>query len=48
MTSEITLFVNPVAGRGRGARAAQPAAQALRAAGFGVRTVVGEDAADAL
>jgi diacylglycerol kinase (ATP) len=48
VTSEITLFVNPAAGRGRGARAAQPAAQALRDAGYGVRTVVGEDAADAL
>ncbi|MFB6847651.1 diacylglycerol kinase [Streptomyces sp. NPDC056373] len=48
MTSEITLFVNPTAGRGRGARAAQPAASALRAAGFSVRTVLGEDAEDAL
>ncbi|MEU4263667.1 diacylglycerol kinase [Streptomyces argenteolus] len=48
MTSEITLFVNPIAGRGRGARAAQPAASALRDAGFSVRTVLGEDAADAL
>ncbi|SEO66433.1 diacylglycerol kinase [Actinacidiphila rubida] len=48
MTSEITLFVNPGAGRGRGARAAGPAAAALRAAGHHVRTVVGEDAADAL
>ncbi|KAA0931315.1 diacylglycerol kinase [Streptomyces apricus] len=48
MTSEITLFVNPAAGRGRGARAAQPAASALRAAGFSVRTVLGEDARDAL
>ncbi|MYY19288.1 MULTISPECIES: diacylglycerol kinase [unclassified Streptomyces] len=48
MTSEITLFVNPTAGRGRGARAAQPAAAALRDAGFSVRTVLGEDAADAL
>lgn len=48
MTSEITLFVNPTAGRGRGARAALPAASALRAAGFSVRTVLGEDAADAL
>ncbi|WP_413756420.1 diacylglycerol kinase [Streptomyces sp. MMBL 11-3] len=48
MTSEITLFVNPAAGRGRGARAAQPAASALRAAGFSVRTVLGEDAPDAL
>ncbi|MFJ3838330.1 diacylglycerol kinase [Streptomyces sp. NPDC090054] len=48
MTAEITLFVNPTAGRGRGARAAQPAASALRAAGHEVRTVVGTDAADAL
>ncbi|MFD9498501.1 diacylglycerol kinase [Streptomyces sp. NPDC060035] len=48
MTSEITLFVNPTAGRGRGARAAQPAASALRNAGFSVRTVLGEDADDAL
>lgn len=48
MTSEITLFVNPTAGRGRGAHAAQPAARALREAGYSVRTVVGEDAADAL
>ncbi|MEU5433330.1 diacylglycerol kinase [Streptomyces sp. NPDC020719] len=48
MTSEITLFVNPTAGRGRGAHAAQPAASALRAAGFSVRTVLGEDAHDAL
>ncbi|WP_327313938.1 diacylglycerol kinase [Streptomyces sp. NBC_01235] len=48
MTSEITLFVNPAAGRGRGARAARPAASALRSAGYAVRTVVGENAADAL
>ncbi|MYT26248.1 diacylglycerol kinase [Streptomyces sp. SID7760] len=48
MTAEITLFVNPTAGRGRGAHAAQPAASALRAAGFSVRTVLGADAADAL
>jgi diacylglycerol kinase (ATP) len=48
VTSEITLFVNPTAGRGRGAHAAQPAARALREAGFSVRSVVGEDAADAL
>ncbi|WP_455355077.1 diacylglycerol kinase [Streptomyces sp. SYSU K217416] len=48
MTSEITLFVNPTAGRGRGAHAAQPAARALRDAGFSVRTLVGTDAADAL
>nr|WSX52720.1 diacylglycerol kinase [Streptomyces sp. NBC_00974] len=48
MSAEITLFVNPTAGRGRGAHAAQPAASALRDAGFSVRTVVGTDAADAL
>lgn len=48
MTSEITLFVNPTAGRGRGAHAAQPAAFALRDRGFSVRTVIGEDAPDAL
>ncbi|WP_406154644.1 diacylglycerol kinase family protein [Streptomyces sp. NBC_01023] len=48
MTSEITLFVNPTAGRGRGAHAAQPAASALRDAGFSVRTVLGSDAPDAL
>ncbi|MER6995918.1 diacylglycerol kinase [Streptomyces sp. NPDC000410] len=48
MTSEITLFVNPTAGRGRGAHAAQPAARALRDAGFSVRTVLGTDAEDAL
>ncbi|MGW9120547.1 diacylglycerol kinase [Streptomyces sp. NPDC055663] len=48
MTSEITLFVNPTAGRGRGAPAAPPPASALRDAGFSVRTVLGEDADDAL
>ncbi|MFF7215354.1 diacylglycerol kinase [Streptomyces sp. NPDC008238] len=48
MTSEITIVANPTAGRGRGALAAGPAADALRRAGFGVRTVVGTDAADAL
>lgn len=48
MTSEISLFVNPAAGRGRGARAAQPAARALRDAGYSVRTVLGSDADDAL
>ncbi|UFQ14646.1 MULTISPECIES: diacylglycerol kinase [Streptomyces] len=48
MTGEITLFVNPTAGRGRGAHAAQPAASALRDRGFRVRTVIGEDAPDAL
>ncbi|MDI3386873.1 diacylglycerol kinase [Streptomyces sp. B-S-A8] len=48
MTSEITLFVNPTAGGGRGAHAAQPAASALRAAGFSVRTLVGNGPDDAL
>lgn len=48
MTGEISLFVNPTAGRGRGARAAQPAARALRDAGYSVRTVLGSDAEDAL
>ncbi|MCT7352551.1 diacylglycerol kinase [Streptomyces sp. 15-116A] len=48
MTSEITLFVNPTAGRGRGARAALPAADAFRAAGFSVQTVLGDDPQDAL
>ncbi len=48
MTSEITLFVNPTAGGGRGARAARPAAAALRDAGFQVRTVTGDDPTDAL
>ncbi|MFJ9580046.1 diacylglycerol kinase [Streptomyces sp. NPDC101191] len=48
MTSEITLFVNPTAGRGRGAHAAQPAARAFRDAGFTVRTVLGESSDDAL
>ncbi|GHH75446.1 hypothetical protein GCM10018793_18770 [Streptomyces sulfonofaciens] len=48
MTSEISLFVNPAAGRGRGAHAAQSAASALRTAGFTVSTVLGLDAEDAL
>ncbi|MEU7009422.1 diacylglycerol kinase [Streptomyces sp. NPDC046332] len=48
MTREITLFVNPTAGRGRGAHATQPAAQAFRDAGFTVRTLLGADADDAL
>ncbi|MFJ7268423.1 diacylglycerol kinase [Streptomyces sp. NPDC099050] len=48
MSAEITLFVNPTAGSGRAAHAAQPAASALRAAGFSVRSVVGGDAPDAL
>lgn len=48
MSAEITLFVNPTAGSGRAAHAAQPAASALREAGFSVRSVVGADAPDAL
>ncbi|MGW0119332.1 diacylglycerol kinase [Streptomyces sp. NPDC003327] len=48
MTSDLTLFANPTAGRGRGAHAAQPAAQALRDAGFSVRTILGHDSDDAL
>ncbi|MFI8292687.1 diacylglycerol kinase [Streptomyces sp. NPDC085614] len=48
MTSEITLFVNPTAGRGRGADAALPAARAFQDAGLTVRTVQGTDATDAL
>ncbi len=47
VSSEVALFVNPTAGRGRGAHAARPAASALRAAGFSVRTVVGTGAEDA-
>ncbi|WP_327237410.1 diacylglycerol kinase [Streptomyces sp. NBC_01317] len=48
MTGEITLLVNPTAGRGRGAHAARPAAAALRDAGLSVTTVAGVDSADAL
>jgi diacylglycerol kinase (ATP) len=48
VTGDITLLVNPTSGRGRGAKAARPAADALRSAGLEVRTVVGSDAADAL
>ncbi|QKW05617.1 diacylglycerol kinase [Streptomyces sp. NA04227] len=47
MTSEITLFVNPAAGGGRGRRAAEPVAEELRRAGFTVRGVRGTDAEDA-
>ncbi|GGY48714.1 diacylglycerol kinase [Streptomyces omiyaensis] len=48
MSSDITLIVNPTAGRGRGAHAVRPAADALRAAGHAVRTLLGADPADAL
>ncbi|RBM23905.1 diacylglycerol kinase [Streptomyces sp. PT12] len=47
MGDDITLLVNPAAGRGGGARAALGAARVLRAAGFSVRAVTGEDAPDA-
>ncbi|MCF6523204.1 diacylglycerol kinase family protein [Streptomyces sp. JJ36] len=46
--TEITLFVNPAADRGRAAHAPEPAARVLRAAGFAVRTVAGRDAAEGL
>ncbi|GAB2625561.1 diacylglycerol kinase [Streptomyces capparidis] len=48
MHRDILLFVNPTAGRGRGAQAAGPAARTLSDAGFAVREVVGSDADDAL
>ncbi|WBB60345.1 diacylglycerol kinase [Streptomyces sp. WMMC500] len=48
MTSDITVFVNPTAGRGRGAKAAPVVADALREAGYEVTTVRGRDAAGAL
>jgi diacylglycerol kinase (ATP) len=45
---EITLAVNPAAGRGRAAAAGGRAAVELRAAGFQVREETGADAADAV
>ncbi|MFJ6213593.1 diacylglycerol kinase [Streptomyces sp. NPDC092296] len=48
MHGEIVLLVNPTAGRGRGARAAAPAAAALRAAGLTVRQLAGRDGPHAL
>ena len=48
MTDEIILFVNPTAGRGRGAHAARPAEEALRSTGRPVRTVSGAGPDDAL
>lgn len=47
MSAEVTGLINPGAGRGKGARAALSAARVPRDAGFLVRAVVGEDAADA-
>jgi diacylglycerol kinase (ATP) len=43
---EITLVVNPAAGRGRAARAAETAVRALRDAGLRVRTAAGADAGE--
>ncbi|GGO82792.1 diacylglycerol kinase [Wenjunlia tyrosinilytica] len=48
MRRDVLLFVNPTAGRGRGARAAEPVSRVLRRAGFTVRGIVGTDADDAL
>ncbi|MDT0345661.1 diacylglycerol kinase [Streptomyces litchfieldiae] len=48
MSGEITLLVNPAAGRGNADGAALRAARVLRGAGFLVRGVVGEDARDAV
>jgi diacylglycerol kinase (ATP) len=47
-TREIALLTNPVAGRGRGARAREAALPRLRAAGFSVRNLAGRDADEAL
>jgi diacylglycerol kinase (ATP) len=44
---EVVLLVNPVAGRGRGARAAAVAVDTLRAEGQSVREVTGRDAVEA-
>lgn len=48
MSGEVTLLINPVAGRGNGRRAAEPVARVLRAAGIAVRVLVGLDADDAV
>lgn len=48
VSREIALFVNPVAGRGRAARAAAPVAAGLRAAGLAVREIRVPTAAAAL
>lgn len=45
---EITLLVNPVAGKGRGARARDAALERLRGAGLKVRAMAGRDADEAL
>ncbi|HEU4491249.1 MAG TPA: diacylglycerol kinase [Jiangellales bacterium] len=47
MPREVVLLVNPVAGRGRGARAAAIAAETLRSAGLSVQEVAGRDAVEA-
>ncbi|MDI2126659.1 diacylglycerol kinase [Yinghuangia seranimata] len=48
MSREITILVNPAAGRGRAARAAGPVAAGLRAAGLPVREILVPDPAEAL
>ncbi|MGH3356689.1 MAG: diacylglycerol kinase [Nocardioidaceae bacterium] len=47
MACEISLLVNPTAGKGRGARAGRAAAAALRDRGHRVRELVGRDADEA-
>ncbi|WP_049567951.1 diacylglycerol kinase [Streptomyces sp. SBT349] len=47
MSGDITLLINPAAGKGTAARAGLRAARVLRDAGFLVRSVVGLDAPDA-
>jgi diacylglycerol kinase (ATP) len=47
-TREIALLINPTAGRGRGARRGAAALVRLRAAGLGVRSLVGRDADESL
>lgn len=48
MQRDIVLFVHPAADRGRGGRAAGPAAQVLKDIGVRIRQVIGTSAADAL
>ena len=45
---EIALLTNPTAGKGRGARFRDAAAERLRGAGVTVRTLEGRDADEAL
>ncbi|MET7641939.1 diacylglycerol kinase family protein [Streptomyces sp. NPDC005438] len=48
MSDEITLLVNPTAGGGRGARAAEPVTRILQDAGHRVRALQGRDVPEAL